>query len=252
MEVRWLTAFIDRPTTSFDRSAAFWCSVTGSSLSPMRGEHQEFATLVPHDGDAYLRVQRVGDGAGGSHLDVHVDDPERFAGRAVGAGATEQGRSDGVVVLRSPAGLPWCAVEHHGEAVRPPPRRLDVTGGEHRVDQLCIDIPADRFDDECAFWSHVTGWEQQPSPVRQFRSLVGPPRMPLRLVLQRRDDTTGPARAHLDIASDDVDRLVAAHVALGAAVTAVSDRWTTMSEPAGLRYCVTGRDPRSGRPRAPG
>ncbi len=74
MTVRWLTAFIDRPGENFDETVRFWASVTGSSMSPTRGEHDEFATLIPPDGDAYLRVQRVAEGPGGSHLDVHVDD----------------------------------------------------------------------------------------------------------------------------------------------------------------------------------
>ena len=52
---------------------AFWREVTGSELSPLRGAAGEFATLLPADGDAYLRVQRVADGPGGHHLDLHVD-----------------------------------------------------------------------------------------------------------------------------------------------------------------------------------
>lgn len=123
MVVRWLTAFIDRPSASFDSAARFWSAVTGSTLSPPRGEAGEFASLIPRDGDPYVRVQRVTEGQGTSHLDVHVDDIKAFAPRAVAAGADEQGGYD-VVVLRSPAGLPWCVVGHHGERVRPAPSRI--------------------------------------------------------------------------------------------------------------------------------
>jgi hypothetical protein len=51
----------------------FWREVTGSALSPFRGVAAEFATLLPPDGDAYLRVQRVKDDPGGHHLDLHAD-----------------------------------------------------------------------------------------------------------------------------------------------------------------------------------
>ncbi|MFT4215620.1 MAG: hypothetical protein QM619_00310 [Micropruina sp.] len=33
--------------------------MTGFRLSPLRGDHEEFATLVPPERDDYLRVQRI-------------------------------------------------------------------------------------------------------------------------------------------------------------------------------------------------
>jgi hypothetical protein len=251
MIVRWLTGFIDRPSASFDSAVAFWSAVTGSSLSPPRGEADQFATLIPPDGDPYLRVQRLGDGHGGSHLDVHVDDIMGFARRALAVGAVEQRGYADVVVLRSPAGLPWCVVGHHGARVRPAPQAAGDTGRLHLVDQVCIDIPVSRFDEECAFWSHVTGWKQGQSSLRsEFRFLVRPEGCPLRLLLQRCDDD-GPARAHLDFASSDVGHVVAHHVRLGGTVAAVFEHWTVMTDPAGIRYCVTARDPATGRLDAP-
>ena len=67
MTVRWLTTFLDRPAQSFGDAVAFWTTVTGSTLSPTGASADEFATLVPADGDAYLRMQRVLDGSGGCH-----------------------------------------------------------------------------------------------------------------------------------------------------------------------------------------
>lgn len=247
MTVRWLTAFIDRPAASFEAAVRFWCAVTGSSLSQTRGEHDEFSTLLPPDGDAYLRAQRIEQGPGGSHLDIHVDDLAGFARRAISAGAQEQHGYNDVVVLRSPAGLPWCVVEHHGEEHRPMPRPAGDAGALHLVDQLCIDIPAASFDEECAFWSRVTGWEQRHSSVRsEFRYLDRPVGCPLRLLLQRRDDDDGAARAHLDLASSDRDAVVAHHVRLGATVTARFDGWTVLADPSATVYCVTDRDPATG------
>lgn len=247
MTVRWLTAFIDRPATSHEAAVRFWSALTGSSLSPPRGERGEFATLVPPEGDAYLRVQRVAEGPGGSHLDVHVDDIAAFADLALGAGAQRLQTYDDVVVLRSPAGLPWCVVEHHGEQRRPAPLPAGDSGARHLVDQLCIDIPASGFDEECAFWSRVTGWPLRPSPHPEFRSLARPAGCPLRLLLQRLDEPRGAARAHLDLASSDVDAVVAHHRSLGATVAGVHEGWTVLTDPSGVRYCVTARDPAPGR-----
>ena len=89
--MRWLTAFLDFPADSFDAGVAFWRSVTGYGLSPSRGEDGQFATLLPPSGDAYLRVQRVVSGAGGCHLDLHIDvtvtSLDSAAARAVELGA---------------------------------------------------------------------------------------------------------------------------------------------------------------------
>ncbi len=75
--------------------------------------------------------------------------------------------------------------------------------------------------------------------------MVGPDTQPLRFLVQRLDDE-GPAGAHLDLASSDRSAEVARHEALGAEVTFVGDFWTVLRDPAGLSYCVTGRDPRTG------
>jgi hypothetical protein len=245
MVVRWLTAFLDRPSPSFDSALRFWSAVTRSTLSPPRGETSGFATLIPPDGDPYLRVQRVTAGQGGSHLDVHVDDTVAFARQAVATGAEEQ-HGDDVLVLRSPAGLSWCAVAHHGERVRPRPQQVGDPDCLHLVDQVCIDIPASRFDEECAFWARVTAWElRQSSLRREFRFLVRPEGCPIRLLLQRCDDER-PARAHLDFASTDVSRVVAHHQHLGARIAEVFAHWTVMTDPSGFFYCVTARDPTTG------
>lgn len=243
MGPRWLTAFLDRPADSFETAVQFWTTVTGSSLSAARGVHDEFATLLPPDGDAYLRVQRLQDGPPGSHLDVHVNDLGAFAAAAVEAGASEDARHDDVVVLRSPAGLPWCVVEHHGERTRPAAQRTADAGAVHLVDQLCIDIPPSRYDQECAFWSRVTGWQlRRSSTASEFSHLVRPGWCPLRLLLQRRFDE-GPARAHLDLASSDVALAANHHVRLGASVEAVYENWTVLKDPSGAAYCITARDP---------
>jgi hypothetical protein len=243
--VRWLTAFLDRPATSVGPATDFWTRVTGTTLSPVRGERGEFATLLPPDGDAFLRVQTVLAGPGGQHLDVHVDDVPAAAARAVALGARAEPQ-DGHVVLTSPGGLTWCLVPAHGEALRPAPQRRD--GVASLVDQLCLDLPPEAFEAECAFWPAFTGWQLARGSRPEFAVLVRPPGMPLRLLLQRLDDepSGGRAACHLDLACTDVAREVARHEAWGAEVVATFPAWTTLRDPAGVAYCITRRDPLTG------
>lgn len=246
VEVRWLTAFIDRPAGTFTETTDFWQAVTRSSLSPTRGEYDEFATLLPPSGDAYLRVQRVASGPGGSHLDLHVEVVGPAAEETVSAGAVAVVGTPHVATLRSPAGLTFCIVRHDGQLHRAPPHPL--RDGEHElllVDQLCLDIPANRYEAECGFWERVTGWTHVRSSRPEFGWLESPADMPLRLVLQRRDDSDGPARCHLDIASDDRTGLAGRLEALGARNVGVFDRWIVMTDPAHVEFCVTARDPRT-------
>jgi hypothetical protein len=74
MTPRWITAFFDLPEATYEAGADFWSAVTGYPRSPQRGEHDQFATLVPSGGQDYLRLQRVGDGGPRVHLDLSVDD----------------------------------------------------------------------------------------------------------------------------------------------------------------------------------
>ena len=240
-----MTAFLDRPTASFDTSVAFWQAVTASGLSAPRGEQGEFATLLPAHGDAYLRVQRVLEGAGGSHLDVHVDDVAATAARFAALGAHVQ-HDGGYVTMVSPAGIVFCVVPHHGQAVRPAP----VTDGAARslVDQLSLDVPDVHFDAEAGFWVAATGWERHHGAMAEFVVLARPAGQPLRLLLQRLGaDDRGGGRAHLDLACGaDVEVVAARHVALGATIVRTTPYWTTLADPAGLPYCLTRRDADTG------
>ncbi|MBL7497875.1 VOC family protein [Frankia sp. CNm7] len=237
MDPVWLTAFLDFPPADFERGVAFWRAVTATSLSAPRGETEQFATLVPGDGDAFLRVQRLGEGPARVHLDVHR------------AGQDFE-------VCRSPGGFLFCEVGA-GENARPRPvtwpavpggPRGDLGGPGHSslVDQVCLDIPADRYETECAFWGELTGWPVRAGSRPEFRYLERPAGVPLRLLLQRLDEPTGPVRAHLDLATTDRSAETERHVALGAAVVGHGPRWTVLRDPVGTRYCVTDRSPVTG------
>ncbi|HWS35006.1 MAG TPA: VOC family protein [Actinoplanes sp.] len=229
--VRWITAFLDTPSRDAE---PFWTAVTGWELSERR-DGGTFATLVPTAGDACLRVQVVGDGPARAHLDLHVDDVDPAV-----APEAELVRSEpGPVVLRSPAGITFCLVGWHGEAVRPVP-----SGHGSVVDQVCLDIPDSRYERECRFWARLTGWELRPTGSPELSYLERPAGMGIRLLLQRTGSAT--AGVHVDLACTDMDVEVRRHVALGATVVRrVPGDWTTLRDPVGREYCVTGRDPYS-------
>ena len=240
-----MTAFVDLPDDRFDLGVSFWMNVTQAGLSAPRGADGQFATLVPPDGDPYVRVQRTGAGPR-IHLDLHVEYVAKARETAEHLGATVD-LDLGYVVMTSPSGMPFCIVSHHGETTRPAP----VTGGrEHRLDQVCIDVPAPLFERETDFWHALTGWHLHRGQLEEFALLSQPSNLPLRLVLQRLggDDAAGAARAHLDIAcGHGVEAVRQVHERFGAEFVARGLRWTTMRDPAGLLYCLTQRDPTTGR-----
>jgi len=247
VSIRWLTLFLDFPAVKFDACVGFWRQVTGYRLSAARGSAGEFATLLPPSGDAYLRVQRLADGAGGCHLDLHIDTQTEplaaAADRARSLGATLRHTQPRLVVAESPGGLPFCLTEWQGERVVPPPL-AGARGGETRVDTLCIDVPAPAFERECGFWAELTGWAAWPLPFLEYVGLRQPPGSGLaaRVILQRLGDSDRGerARAHVDFGSTDPDAL-ARHVGLGAHVVHALDHWTVLADPAGRVYCLVNR-----------
>jgi len=106
-----------------------------------------------------------------------------------------------------------------------------------RVGVILIDH-SEGYDEAETFWARATGGTpqgQDPPEYTRLRS-VGT----LDLVMQRTGPGT-PARAHLDIETDDVPAEVARVVGLGARV--VEERpegFTVLEDPAGLVFCVVG------------
>ena len=234
----WLSVFLDLPAPTFDRTVAFWSAVTGYALSPLRGDHFEFGTLVPAGGDDYLRVQRTGDPTPRLHLDVHVPDPGAAATRAVALGATALADPGlGYRVLRSPGGLTFCLVTHPSRTR--PPATTWPDGNRSLVDQVALDLPQDVHDVESAFWAALLHEPVRSLGDSEFSAIDRRPELPVRVLLQRLDEPTGQARAHLDLATDDVTTEVARHLALGAEHIRDHEQWTVLRDPSGLVYCVT-------------
>lgn len=236
LQVRWLWAFLDTPAPDAAGSWEHWSSLTRSTLSPVRGVDGEFATLLPEAGDPWVKVQAIGSGAGGIHLDLDVDNPQDAAATALALGASLVA-DRGYVVLRSPGGLTFCLTSWHGE-------HDQVRVGERDLlDQVCIDVPSERYAAETAFWSALTGWEWVQSDVPEFSYCARPAAMPLRLLFQRLGEPQGEVRAHVDFACVDRRATERAHEELGSVVVDRRDFWTVLRDPVGRVYCLTDRTP---------
>jgi len=242
--VKWMTAFLDLPSGDLDRTVRFWRDVTGYGISSTRGERDEFATLVPPEGEPHLRVQRLHDGGPRIHVDLHVDDVGEAADRAVRHGARRGTSPHGdVVTLRSPGGLTFCFVPHHGgDRTRPAGWS---NGHTSLVDQVCLDIPREQHPRELAFWQELTGWELRRSS-EEFHHLTPQQGMPFRLLLQQLGEESGPVRAHLDLATTDRAAEVERHEGLGAERVARHEHFTVLRDPADSPYCITDREPETG------
>lgn len=236
--VRWITAFLDTAEERADEAEVFWSRVTGQVVSARRGARSEFATLLPADGDPFLKLQQVVQSPpGGLHLDLHTDDVNGLAARAEQLGAGASYLDAGYVVCGSPGGMTFCVVGHPGSR-RPSP--VPWPGGRSLVDQVCLDIPPSRFDAECEFWEELTGWDLAPER-NKFRRLSTPADVAIQLLLQRLDDEQSVVTGHLDLCSDDADAEAARHLALGAREVRRTEGWITLLDPTGRAYCVTRR-----------
>lgn len=247
VDVRWVWVFLDTVETDAGPSWEFWRQVTRSTLSPTRGERGEFATFLPAHGDPWLKVQAVQSG-GGVHLDLDVDDPRAAADEAASLGARELGTiedetgAEGVVIMASPAGQVFCFTTASAH-----PGRQERSEEPDLVDQVCLDVPEDGFAVDAVFWHELTGWDLGLGRHHEFTTLTRPDGIPVRLALQRLGDPTGIASAHVDLACRDRAATAAAHARLGAEVVGEGARWTVMRDPVGRAYCLTDRDPGTGR-----
>jgi len=247
VDIKWVWVFLDTVETDAGPSWEFWRQVTRSGLSPTRGERGEFATFLPADGDPWIKVQAVQSG-GGVHLDLDVADPRAAAEEAKALGATELGvltdseGREGVVILASPGGQVFCFTS-----------AADATASQSRdgqvdlLDQVCLDLPELSFAVDVVFWHELTGWEIGTGAHHEFSALRRPDGIPVRVLLQRLGEREGPARAHVDLACRDRAATRSRHEQLGAKVVAEGPRWSVMADPVGRTYCLTDRDPATGR-----
>lgn len=122
--------------------------------------------------------------------------------------------------------------------------RLVRTDPDRVLDQVCIDIPATRWDAEIAAWQQATGRELTKGGRPEF-AFLGEDGAP-RILLQRLDEEHGEVRAHPDFATRDREAETRRHEELGARLVEVFEPWTVMRAPDGHLYCLTDRDPLTG------
>lgn len=240
-------AFLDVEADAVERAGAFWSAVTGWPVGEPWPDHPEFHSIEPTDGSAYLHTQRI-DGPPRVHLDLMSSDVDADRDAHVAAGATAVERYPWWQVMASPGGLPYCLVTESHTRTRPGASAWPA-GHRSRVAQVCVDIPADRFDREVAFWRSVTGWPSQGSTRPEYDRLRTPAESPVFFLLQRLGpNETGPVRVHLDIGTDDVAAEIERVRALGAVLEDVTHPWAVFTDPVGLPFCVTPRPPDSAVP----
>jgi hypothetical protein len=238
--VRWLSVFLDTPVGLMEPETAFWSEVVGAAPGAPVGDDGEFLPLDPPDADPSVWLQRTRDDSIASHPDLYVVDVVGASARATRLGATETRRRDGLVMLRSPGGLPFCLVRWRGQRTLPAP--VGDAGG--LVDQICLDIPADRFGAELDFWCAFTGWSATEDRIHdEFARLRRPPELPHAFLLQGLATDRADVGTHLDLSARDREDEVRRHVAAGAQVAAVFPHRTVLDDPVGRRYCVTARTP---------
>jgi catechol 2,3-dioxygenase-like lactoylglutathione lyase family enzyme len=239
--LKWAWSFIDRPERAFEESARFWTAVTGTTLSARRGERDEFATLLPADGDASAKLQAVLSG-NGAHLDFEVDDFEDALARAGDLGGEVVDRNDEWAFVKSPSGYGLCVTAWYG-ATRTAPPFTAPDGTRTRLDQVCIDIAPSAHDAEVAFWSGLSGLDVVPSRRHaEFSWLRVPEEWPVEVLFQRLGEER-PTSAHLDVSSTDADASRRRHESLGAEFVGEGLNWLVMRDPGGGIYCLIRRDP---------
>lgn len=250
LRVRWAWTFLDVPWPNAAPALAWWAERSGTAPGPVRGDDDEFATLHPTTGPAWLKFQAVQRPAGPAthHLDLDVDDPATAAELAVGLGARQVREDDGYVVMVSPGGFTFCLTTWDGVARG----SIRDHAGASLADQLCLDVPPAVFDRELEFWSTLGDWDIRSSATHaEFHWAT--PDLPMRLLFQRLDDapTGATVTGHIDLACADRMQEVGRHVEAGA--TIVHQRperpaWTVLSDPWGTVYCCTDRLPSTGTP----
>jgi predicted enzyme related to lactoylglutathione lyase len=100
---------IDVPTADHDRELAFWSAAVGQPLTRFDA-HPEYHGAVLQGQELGLLIQRLGDGPGRVHLDIHTDDLAAEIARLEELGAERVQQVHSWWILRDPAGLLFCVI----------------------------------------------------------------------------------------------------------------------------------------------
>lgn len=100
---------IDVPAAGHDRELAFWSAAVGQPLTRFDA-HPEYHGAPLHGTEFGLLIQRLGDGPGRVHLDIHTDDLAAEVARLEELGAERVQQVHAWWILRDPAGLLFCVI----------------------------------------------------------------------------------------------------------------------------------------------
>ena len=100
---------VDVPPADHQQELAFWQAATGQPLTRF-DRHPEYHGGGLPGGETWLLVQRLDDGPGRVHVDIHTNDLAAEVARLEGLGAQRVRQVHSWWVMRDPAGLPFCVV----------------------------------------------------------------------------------------------------------------------------------------------
>jgi hypothetical protein len=100
---------IDVPPAEHDRELAFWSGAVGQELTQGH-RYPEYHGAALQGQEFGLLIQRLGDGPGRLHLDIHTDDVTAEIARLEALGAERVEKVQSWWILRDPAGLLFCVV----------------------------------------------------------------------------------------------------------------------------------------------
>lgn len=100
---------IDVPEPDHEKELAFWGAATGQTLLPIESQPSYHYGQL-HGQEAWLLLQRLGDGPARMHVDFHTDDLEAEVARLEKLGAERVELIEKWWLMRDPAGLTFCVV----------------------------------------------------------------------------------------------------------------------------------------------
>lgn len=100
---------IDVPPLDHDRELAFWSRAAGQPLTRF-DRHPEYHGAALHGQEFWLLVQRLDQGPGRVHIDIHTDNLAAEVARLEDLGAERVQQVHSWWVLSDPAGLLFCVI----------------------------------------------------------------------------------------------------------------------------------------------
>ena len=100
---------IDVPPADHDRELAFRSAAVGQPLTRF-DTHPEYHGAALHGPELGLLIQRLDDGPGRIHLDIHTDDLAAEIARLEDLGAERVQQVHAWWILRDPAGMLFCVI----------------------------------------------------------------------------------------------------------------------------------------------